>query len=110
MISGGRLRWVATRMSPSTSPDALGMRANTWTANGTFRCDLREDSASEQQYGDGVAVVRSIEIRARWPAIQRVSLSELDRLTVRSRTLRIVSIRNLDEHDRVAVISCVEVN
>jgi len=34
----------------------------------------------------------------------------LHRLTVRGRTLRIVSIQNADEADRRAVIQCVEVN
>jgi head-tail adaptor len=32
-----------------------------------------------------------------------------DRLSVRGHTLRINSIRNLDEADRVAVIDCTEV-
>ena len=110
MISGGRLKWTATRLAPSASIDALGMRADTWTESGTFRADLREDSAAEQQYADGVAVVRSLEVRTRWNNIARVGLSEVDRISIRNRTLRINSIRNLDEADRVAVIACTEVN
>jgi head-tail adaptor len=110
MISGGRLRWTATRLAASTAQDALGMRGATFSAGGTFRCDLREDSASEQQYADGVAVVRNCEVRARWQAVQNSGLTELDRLSVRGRTLRIDSIRNLDERDRVAVIACTEVD
>jgi hypothetical protein len=110
MISGGVLRWTATRQTPSSTLDALGMRTATWTDAGTFRCDLREDSAVEQTYGDGVAVVRSVELRARWQAVQQAGLTEVDRVTVRGRTLKIQPIRNLDEADRVAVIQCVEVN
>lgn len=110
MISGGRLRWTATRLQPSASIDALGMRVDTWADAGTFRCDMREDSAQEQSYADGVAVIRSVEIRCRWENVARVGLTEVDRLQVRNRTLRINSIRNLDEADRVAVIDCAEVS
>ena len=110
MISGGVLRWTAAATQPSATLDAIGMRTTTWTALGSFRCDMREDSAGEQSYADGVAVIRNVEIRARWQAVQGIGLTELCRLTVRGRTLRINSIRNLDEADRVAVIQCTEVN
>lgn len=110
MISGGVLRWTATRQAASTTLDALGNRTDTWTAGATFRCDIREDSAQEQSYADGVAVVRSVELRARWQAVQNAGLTEIDRVTVRNRLLRVNSIRNLDEADRVAVIQCTEVN
>lgn len=110
MISGGVLRWSATASTPSTTLDALGMRGTTWNDIGSFRCDMREQSATEQGYADGVAVVRNVEIRARWAAVQGVGVTEVCRLTVRGRLLRINSIQNLDESDRVAVISCTEVN
>jgi len=110
MISGGVLRWTATASAPSDTQDSLGMRVSTWRDLGTFRCDLREQSAVEQGYADGVAVVRQVEVLARWQAIVNIGLSELHRLTVRGRTLRIVSIQNADEADRRAVIQCVEVN
>ena len=109
MISAGRLKWLATVQTPSASQDALGMRVDTWTNGATFRCDLRNDASSEQTYVDGVAVVKSYEVRARWQAVQGAGLSEVDRLTVRGKTLRINAIRNLDEADRVAVIDCTEV-
>lgn len=110
MISGGVLRWTATRQAASTTLDTLGNRTDTWTAGATFRCDIREDSAQEQSYADGVAVVRSVELRARWQSVQNAGLTEIDRVTVRNRLLRVNSIRNLDEADRVAVIQCTEVN
>jgi head-tail adaptor len=110
MISGGNLRWTATATEPSTTLDQIGMRGTTWSDLGTFRCDMREDSATEQSYADGVAVVRNLEIRARWQAVQNIGLTELCRITVRGRLLRINSIQNLDEADRVAVIQCTEVN
>jgi len=110
MISGGVLRWTATATQPTAAVDGIGMRGTTWTTLGTFRCDMREDSAQEQPYADGIAVVRNVEVRARWQAVQGIGLTELCRLTVRGRTLRINSIRNLYESDREAVIQCTEVN
>jgi head-tail adaptor len=55
-------------------------------------------------------VVRNVEIRARWQAVENINLSEVCRLTVRGRSLKINAIQNLDEADRVAVIQCTEVN
>lgn len=110
MISGGRIRrFTATRMAASTAQDALGMRSNTWTAAGSFPCELRNDSTSESSYADGVAVRRMFEVRARWRAVANTGLTELDRLQVGARTLRITGIRNIDEMDRAAVISCEEI-
>ena len=110
MISAGNLKWTAQATAPAASIDTIGMRTTTWTAIGSFPCDMREDSANEQSYADGVAVIRNVEIRARWQKVQNIGLTELCRLTVRGRTLRINSIRNLEEADRVAVIQCTEVN
>jgi head-tail adaptor len=110
MISGGVLRWTATASQPTNTLDAIGMRTATWINIGTFRCDMREQSAAEQSYADGVAVVRNVEIRARWQAVENINLSEVCRLTVRGRSLKINAIQNLDEADRVAVIQCTEVN
>lgn len=109
MISGGRLHRVATVLKASTSTDSIGRRVATYTDGGTVRADIREGSAQESVYADGVAVVGNWEIRVRWPNIARVGLTELDRLEVRGKTLRINGIVNLDERDRVAVISCSEV-
>ena len=109
MISAGRLNWVATVQTPSASQDALGMRVETWTDGAQFRADLRNESGNESSFADGVAVVKSYEVRARWQAVQGAGLSEVDRLSIRGKTLRINAIRNLDEADRVAVIDCTEV-
>lgn len=110
MISGGLLKRVATRLEQSTSVDALGQKVDTWTAAGTFRCDLREQSANEGAYADGVAVIRNVELRARWQSVENIGLTEADRVSVRNRTLKINAIRNLEEADRVAVIDCTEVD
>ena len=109
MISAGRLKWLATVQTPSASQDALGMRVETWTDGAQFRADLRNESGNESSFADGVAVVKSYEVRARWQAVQGAGLSEVDRLSIRGKTLRINAIRNLDEADRVAVIDCTEV-
>lgn len=109
MISAGRLKWLATVQTPSASQDALGMRVETWTDGAQFRADLRNESGNESSFADGVAVVKSYEVRARWQAVQGAGLTEVDRLSIRGKTLRINAIRNLDEADRVAVIDCTEV-
>ena len=88
MISGGLLRWNAT-VKRATGHDALGMRGATFNTVGTMRCDMRDQSATEQEYADGVSVLKQYEVRGK--------------------TLRINHIRNLDEDDRVAVIECTEV-
>ena len=85
------------------------MRVETWTDGAQFRADLRNESGNESSFADGVAVVKSYEVRARWQAVQGAGLSEVDRLSIRGKTLRINAIRNLDEADRVAVIDCTEV-
>lgn len=110
MISGGVLRFTATRLAASNSRDQIGLRVDSWNASGTFRCDLRNDSASESTLADGIAVRRMYEIRARWTQVANIGLTEADRLTVRGRTLRINSIRNLAERDRVAVIMAEEID
>jgi head-tail adaptor len=110
MISGGDLHRRATIMAPSASRDALGMRVDTWTDTGTVSVDVRDQGASEQQYADGVAVIRSYEVRCRWPDIARTGLTELHRLVYRGRTLKINAIRNSGERDRVAVMECTEVS
>jgi len=109
MISGGLLRFTGTRLAASTTQDALGLRTDSWTTGSSFRCDIRNDTAAEQAYADGVAVRRTCEVRARWQAVQNAGLTEVDRLSVRGRTYAVQSIRNLDEADRVAVIVVEEV-
>jgi hypothetical protein len=110
MISGGTTRTKFTRLAAPASTDAIGLRTANFTAAGVFWGGFRTDSVSEQQYADGVAVRRFCEIRARWLSIQQIGLTELDRLSVGARTLRITAIRNLDEADRVAIISAEEVS
>ena len=110
MISGGRLRWTATVQSATTTTDALGRRANAFTDSGTMRADLREGGAAEQVYADGVATVQAYEVRVRWNDAVRLGVRTIDRLVIRGKLLRITGIENLEERDRVAVISCQEVN
>lgn len=109
MISSGRTKWSATVWKAATTTDSLGRRSTTFTEGDSMRCDLRESMGSEQVYADGVAVVSSYEVRTRWPNVARTTVTPLDRLVVRGKTLRITGIQNLDQADRVAVIDCVEV-
>jgi len=109
MISAGLTRWVAQVKKAPTGTDSYGRRNATYTDGVTVRCDLREIGGGEQTYAEGVADVSQYEVRMRWPNVSRASLTTLDRLVVRGKTLRINNIRNLDERDRVAVLDCVEV-
>ena len=109
MISGGRLKWTATVQKAANTVDGLGRRNVTFTTAGTMRVDLRENGSTEQTYADGVAVVARWEVRARWQNIARLAITELDRFVIRGKTMRINSIINLDERDRLAVIDCTEV-
>lgn len=106
MISAGRLRFLALQKLPPSTASTLGLRGSTWTNGQYFRCDVRENSAIEQQYADGVAVVRQYEIRARWDTAKMIGLTELHRIECRDKTFKIRAITNLDEQDAVAVIDC----
>lgn len=109
MISSGLTRFVCTVNRASTTTDTYGQRSTSFAVAGTMRCDVRGGAPTEQPYADGVAVVAQYELRTRWPNIARLSVTPLDRITARGKTLRINGIRNLDERNRVAVIDCVEV-
>ncbi len=109
MISAGRTRHTANVMRASATADALGRRTNTFVNVGTVRCDVREQTAMEQGYADGVAVVSSFDVRVRWPNVGRLLITAADRLLWKGRTLKISGIRNLDQRNRVAVIDCTEV-
>jgi len=115
MIPSGRLRFGATVLRAS-GVDVYGQTSTTFNSvNATqpgaapLWVDLRTESASEQAYADGVAVVRRAEIRCRWNSAQALALTEKDRIQVRGRTFRILGIQNLDEADMVAVIEAEEV-
>jgi SPP1 family predicted phage head-tail adaptor len=106
MISAGRLRFVALQKLPPAAASTLGLRGSTWTDGQYFRADVRENSAQEQAYADGTAVIRQYELRARWETAQAIGLTESQRIECRGKTYKIRSITNLDERDRVAVIDC----
>ena len=106
MISAGRLRFLARRLIASVIQDALGLRTAAWVDGQYFRCDVRSDSAQEQGYADGVAVMATYEVRCRWNTCVSIGLTASDRILVRGKLLRVRAIRNLEEADRVAVIDC----
>lgn len=109
MISAGTLRTKVIRLAAPTGQDAVGMRNTTFTQSGFFWGGFRATSVSEQAYADGVVVRRICEIRARWADVQQSGLTEVDRVLVNGRTLKVTAIENLDEADRVAVISAEEI-
>jgi hypothetical protein len=110
-MNPGTLQWTAT-VKRETSFDNLGRRDGDFsTSAGTFRCSVEDRGASETEWGDGTAVVRNYEVRARWESIQAHSLTEVDRLLITPGNilLRISGITNSGLADREAVIDCVEV-
>ena len=109
MISAGLLRSKAVRLVASNAQDTLGLRTDVFTPGGFFYCDVRNPSAQEASYADGVAVRRQFQLRARWTAVENSGLTEVDRVRVEGRDLKVQSIINLENADRVAVIECEEV-
>lgn len=109
MISAGRLRFRAQIKRESTS-DNLGKKNKTFgTTVGYFRCDLRDIGASEGEFSEGVAAIRSYECLARWQAVEELGLLETDRLVIDGMTFRINGIRNEGNRDRLATIDITEV-
>lgn len=110
-MNSGELQWRAT-VKRESSFDNLGRRDGDFsTSAGTFRCSLQDRGASEVEWGDGTAVARTYEVRARWDVVQARSLTEVDRLFIEPGdiTLRIGSITNEGLADRVAVIEAYEI-
>lgn len=108
MISSGLTKQRANAYR-ITATDDLGHGVQTYTGIGSLRCDLRDVGADERAYAQGVAIVRNFLVVCRWQDVQRLALTERDRLTVRGHVLRINAIRNVDERDRRAEIDCTEV-
>jgi len=109
MISAGLTRWRVTVLRASATPDSLGRRSVSYSSVGTIICDARENMPTETTLGAGAVSVGTFELRTRWPNIGRLSITPVDRLTFRGRTLRIDGIRNLEQRNRLAVIDCTEV-
>jgi head-tail adaptor len=108
--SSGRYWRVAQVLKASSSQDALGMRADNWVDGHTFRCELRNQSTTETPYADGVVVRRSFEIYARYKSVKNAGVSEVDRIEVDGRLLRIQSITNLGNDFIEAQIVAEEIN
>ena len=109
MISAGRLRFTATAKRETTT-DALGKKERTPTSTvGSFRCDLRDTSANEVAYGEGVASIKAFDVLARWQAIEAIGLLETDVLEIDGMTLQILGIRNEAQRDRLATITVEEI-
>lgn len=109
MISAGRLRFTAT-IKRETSTDVLGKKQKDFsTTVGTFRCDLRDLGSNEVDYGEGVSVINTYEVLARWQAILEEGLLETDRLVIDGKTFNISGIRNEHNRDRLATITVEEI-
>jgi hypothetical protein len=110
-MNAGALQWTAT-VKRELSFDNLGRRDGDFnTTVGSFRCSIEDRGAQEVEWGDGTAVARTFEVRARWDSIKAHSLTETDRLVITpgNFTLRISGISNVGLADREAVIECMEI-
>lgn len=109
MISAGRLRFNAT-VKREANLDNVGKKKKDFaTTVGTFRCDLRDISANEIEYGMGVAATRTYEILARWQTIEKLGLLETDILHCDGMVFEIKGIRNEANRDRLARIDVEEI-
>ncbi len=113
MISAGRLRHSAIGLR-SSARSTLG-EPKTWTpVTGPMRCDFREDSQTQGEQAGGAVTVTRCEIRFRWQTWAAAELRPTDRLEVNAngtrRTVSIEGVVNLDQANRVAVVSVAEVS
>ena len=106
----GRFWRRAQASLASTRRDALGLREPAFDPGAFFRCELMPMSVIEQPYADGVIVKRSFEVRCRWQTVEMLGISEVDRIIVDGRTLRIQSIINRDNDYMEAQILAEEIN
>lgn len=109
MISGGRLRFQA-EVKRESYLDNVGKKKKDYSEDvGNFRCDLRDISATEVDYGAGVAAVRTYEVLARWDAVNQIGVLETDILIIDGMTFQIKGIRNEANRDRLARIDVEEI-
>jgi hypothetical protein len=109
MISAGRLRFNATVKRESALDNVGKKKKDFATTVGTFRCDLRDISANELDYGLGVAATRTYEILARWQTIEKLGVLETDILQCDGMEFQIKGIRNEANRDRLARIDVEEI-
>jgi hypothetical protein len=109
VISAGLLRYKATVYLLGAS-DAIGDATGYAISEEPYvRVQMRQLSGSEVAWADGPTEMVNWELRCRWPDIARCGITVTGRLVVRGKTLRINSISNTYEADRVAVLTCTEV-
>jgi hypothetical protein len=113
MIGAGRLRHSAIGFR-STARSALN-EPKTWAAfTGPMRCDFREESQTQGEQAGGAVTVTRCEVRFRWDTWRASGLTATDRLLVNAngttRTVSIEGVVNLDQANRVAVVSVAEVS
>jgi len=106
----GRFWRRAQASLASVRRDALGLREPAFTAGAYFRCELMPMSVIEQPYADGVIVKRTFEVRCRWQTVEMLGITEVDRIIVDGRTLRIQSIINRENDFKEAQILAEEIN
>lgn len=100
----GKMRFRAELQSPTSTTDAGGGSAVTWTRLTNLYCNIKPIRA-EEKYRQGQvqdSVTHDVYIR------HRDNISTKYRLVYESRVFNIRGILNIDERDRYLLLKCQE--
>lgn len=109
MINCGLLKTVVGIQKPTDIGDTLGRTNPTWATTTYIRAEVRDMGAVETEWGGGPAVVRQFDLIARWGTVKRYGVTERWRVAFEGRICAIVSITDMKNAHRTAIIRCVQV-
>lgn len=110
MILAGQLKYRAIVLKRSSALDDLGRPTDSWSEVSSFRCGVEDQGAQELDIGQGPAVSRRFQLRARWLTVKALGLTEKHRLVVGDRTLNVIAIVDANNTHTEALIDCVQVD
>lgn len=102
----GRMRHRVTIETQSTTVDAVGQRANTWTKVETVWCSVRPLSGREYLSASGPRAEITHEITFRYP----VTVQPKDRILFGNRLFDVESVFTQDERGRYVTARAIENN
>ena len=104
MNSIGKMRYRVELQTPTSTTDAGGGRAQTWTTLSIIWANIIPKSGTERYKHDQVTDATTHDIYIR----HQKDISAAYRIKYDSRTFSIKSILNVDERDRFHLLSCTE--
>jgi len=110
VILAGLLKYRAIVLERASAVDALGRPTDSWSQVSSFRCAVEDQGAQELDIGQGPAVSRRFQLRARWQTVQALKVTERHRLVVGARTLNVLAIVDANNTHTEALIDCVQVD